>query len=292
MADNQAYAFVPDLAPLGVEVRADASGVFFYRCLDAFRESGGLLKVEERKPELSVCLGARPGSSAAASQIVFKPEGKSVFWSSLGRELPPCPASVVAKGHPSIRHAPLDGYLFRGAREISPPPGSVSILASPDGVPLLYKASVAGRSAYVFNMDPQASDFFQSVAFPVSLCSMALDLAKRESSPPVSYAPGQLSPPLREAASLLAPDGALSKLAPGESVAFETPGFYELKGPSSTETFACSMNDPQSSLLDASLVKDSSKPVPKGLPLSDVLLTLAAILLAFESILYHWRKAG
>ena len=294
-ADKQAFAWLPPVEPVGVAIDAPETGVFFARCVEAFRESGGLLKQDSDSPDLIVSQGGKAAAAPASNMIIFKPEGSSPFWLSLGKELPSAPATLIAKGHPAAKHAPLDGFIMSGAREIKPPSSSTIVFASPEGVPLLYKCEAGGRSAYVFNCDPMSSGLFQSVAFPVALCSMALDLAKRELSPELQFAPGQSSKPIAAASTLATPSAHDISLPAGARIDFEEPGFYELKSSSGkSQTFACSLHDPQSSLLDNSAVKssESASKAGSGRPLSEAFLALALLLLALEEILYHRRKAG
>ncbi len=295
-ADKTAFAWLPPANPVSVGVVSGSNEIFYARCVDAFARSGDLLKLVSSSPEILVAQGRVPKDLAGLKGLIlFRPEGESPYWSELGGKLPPLPALIASEGHPSLRKAPFEGMVLSGARKIAPAKNSIVALASDDGVPLLFKSpgGAGAPPAYVLNFDPLESGFFLSVAFPVSLCSMALDLARRDVEAPRFLRPGWRSPPLERPAELTLPDGTSHRLAKGDTFSLETPGFYELRDSSGRAVFACSPGDPYISLLDNSAVKPPEAKTPGGgFPLDGVLLAAALLLLALEEILYHRRKAG
>ncbi|MGB0744737.1 MAG: BatA domain-containing protein, partial [Opitutales bacterium] len=186
--DNSLYLGLNPRQPLMVGIDAENSW-FFQNCVQAFARAGGILRVANQGGDLRLSEGVI--ATNAPMRVIFRPEGESKFWSGLGEPLASVVPEVLIPEHPVIEHTELDGFSYANARSLTAPPGSVVLVATEQGVPLIYKASADGEQAVVFNFDPAKEDFFLSPWFPVIVHSAALHLAGRESEFSPVYATGE-----------------------------------------------------------------------------------------------------
>ncbi len=294
-ADNTAYAVVPSPRPIRVTVQADREGFFFRQCVKALGQQDALMTLTDNNPELLISCGLPVDEQASKNHVIFRPTGSSPFWTSLGPPVEPSPVEVLIPDHPAVRFCDLEAIPFASSVQIVPPAGAVVIAQTIDGVPLLYKASHDGRTAYVWNMDAEESEFFLSAYFPVSMYSMARDLTGRGADHITSVLPGGSTsmPEARgQKVSLTGPDGQVTNYASDAIGPLTQPGFYQAEAGEESKNFACSLLSPAESLLDSSAATETIGPLAKGLPPSYLLVVVALGIIAAESILYHRRRVG
>ena len=190
----------------------------------------------------------------------------------------------------------MEAVNFAGQTKITPPPGSLILAETHDGLPLIYKTTQDGKTAYVLNMDPEEAEFFLSAYFPVTIYSMARDLTSTDVEYPASIQAGSFvsigqtdsSQPVR----VTDPAALLSEYPSGTIGPLDSLGFYQVQTDRESKTLACSLLSAQESFLDNSRPLDTTNPLPRGWPPAYILIVIALFIAAAESVLYHRRKVG
>ena len=283
--DNTADLILEAKRKLPVRVSA-GDRYFFERCVESFEHSGGMIRlVPGAGAELVVSSGAPDGEEAA---LVFAPHGESPYWESLGDEVGVLAAKPLVEKHPLLRHLDLEGISFAGARQLKAPQGSLVLVESENGLPLIYKITQNGRNVLVANLDPAAGDFFLSPWFPVMVYDAALHLASRETQWQGVYATGS-TVSLPKDATLKTPGG--SEVKSG-SVSLDEVGRYELTKKNGEVKFGAALLNEGESMLDGSGPETTAKELSSGHPFSFWLLLLALLIIVGESAMYHRRKVG
>ena len=304
-SDNLVYLSVAPVRPVRVQVAAE-NRFFFETSVLAFQSGGGLLQLVDENPQIVIEQGASQGTEELS--VVFTPSGESPWWKSIGDDADAVAPREVIEDHPVLKHIDLSGLAFIGAKEIEPADGSLVLVESETGNPLVYRASHEGKSALVVNLDPVESEFYFSAWFPVLVHGAATHLAGREEDLAPVYRPGDRFsiPGFREGVEtvLLAErDGANDASGDGES---EEPevwnksefgpidrlGFFDFRNPSGDWTAASSLLSKADSLLDNAALEATAEPISRGQSPAYWLIVLAILLLAAESVLYHLRKVG
>jgi len=292
--DNRAFAVIPELQPVRIGLKTGKNSFFFRNCIESFAQASEPLKYVKTKAEVELVLG-NPAGGISPRQIIFRPEGRSVFWKGISGEPDFVIPRVLLADHPALRFVDLNGITFAGVRKIIPPENAVILVRDSEGIPLLYKTATRNQSAYVVNMDPEESDFFLSIYFPVLIYSMALDLTSLKTDEQLNLEVGELfhagSPPPRNL-EITDPKGENRSLSAGEAMAFDWAGFYRILGFKKDKFLAVSLRHPAEGLLDNSSVKATVKPIRKGISLTELLLMAALLILILEEVLYHRRKVG
>jgi hypothetical protein len=291
--DNTVWLTSPEPRPVRVLVNAE-NRFFFETSVLAFETGSGLLQLVTEQPDL-VLAAANAGAGDSAA-LVFTPQGDSPWWQSLGEEIEAIAPRILVEGHPVLRHVDLATVAFVGAREIVPPEGSMVLVESEDGVPLIYRASQAGVTAVIVNLDPLQADFYFSAWFPVLVHNTATHLAGREEALAGVYRPGQSIPVQGavegESSEVVAPSGESTMVEEDRFGPVDALGFYRVKNQSGIWPAAVSLLSPADSLLDNSAVEETAEAVSKGQAPSYWLIVLALIVLAAESVMYQRRKVG
>ena len=260
--DNSAYGIVRDIPP--VRVGVSDNDRIYNLAVSSFSQNGGIMTLVKDSPELELLSGG--ADSKNSKLIIFNPRGKSEFWKSVGNEGVPGLVKIKIKEHPAVRFANLDMIEVDGIRDIEIPENALVIAETVDKKPLIYKAVVKNKSAYVINFDPLKANFFLNVNFPVLLCSMVTDLVGREEALDSVYRTGTEV------------DGHILKRT----------GFYKF----GDRELAAALLSSSDTLIDNSKVKDTAKAIENGMPLSYYLFILALVLFILEEILYNYRKVG
>jgi hypothetical protein len=296
--DNTVWLTSPKPRPVRVQVSAE-NRFFFETSVMAFEDGGaGMLQLVTEDPDLVLAAGAAGTGDGSAAALVFTPQGESPWWQSVGEEIEAIAPKVLVEGHPVLRHIDTATVAFAGAREIEPPEGAMVLVESEDGVPLIYRTSVAGSTSVVVNLDPFQADFYFSAWFPVLVHNTATHLAGREEALAGVYRPGQSIPVQGavegESSEVTKPGGEVMTVAEGEERfgPVDALGFYRVKNASGTWPAAVSLLSPPDSLLDNSAVEETAEAVSKGQSPSYWLIVLALIVLAAESVMYQRRKVG
>lgn len=290
--DDVAYLQVASPRPIRVTVNAE--NPYFYRhTVLAFAQASGLLTLDDANPELVIADGRVPDADLS---VVFRPNGESTWWESVGEEIDGVVPRVLAKDHPALRHCDVSTISFVGSRELEAPQGALVLVATEQGIPLIYRARQAGKTAVVVNIDPSASNFYFSAWFPVLVYSAATHLGGRENTVAATYPAGATLPipgfQEGEKSILRSPEGqellaATSFWGPAREI-----GFYEVAGPSGDWLLGTSLLATAETMLDNSAVTDTSQPLRRGNSLGFLLTILAILVLVTESVLYHRRKVG
>ena len=260
--DNNAYGIIRDIPP--VRVGVSNNDRIYNLAVSSFSQNGGIMALVSDSPEVSVL--SEKADTKNSRLIIFNPRGNSVFWKSTGKKDTPGLVKIKLKEHPAVRFSNLDMIEVDGIRDIVPPDNALIIAETVDKKALIYKAVIKDRSAYVINFDPLKANFFLNVNFPVLLCSMVMDLAGREETPPSVYRTGSVV------------DDRTLKRA----------GFYKF----GDKELAAALLSLRETLIDNSKVKDTAKAIESGIPLSYYLFILAILLVILEEILYNYRKVG
>ena len=290
--DNVAQLAVPQQEAIRVQV-ASENRFFFENSVLAFSEGSGLLTLVNDNPDIVIDQGTWSDSDRA---IVFQPQGESKWWSDLGESLDNVVAKVMVEEHPVIRHMDVATVSFAGAVQLTAPEKAQVLVASDEGVPLIYRVTDNGKTAVIVNMDPVVADFYFSAWFPVLVHGSATHLAGREDNLFASYRPGDSIPILGsndgQATQITLPDSTQIETTSNRLDRIKHVGFYELKNETGSWSVASSLLSQQESNVDNAAVADSSQAIHRGWPLSHWLTTLAVVLLGTESALYHRRKVG
>lgn len=292
-ADNIAYLAVPPPRPVRVSV--DANNRFFFETsVLAFQKGGGLLQLVDDNADIAIEQG-QSGASADLS-IVFTPDGESPYWKSLGENSDAVAPREVIQDHPVLRHVDISGLVFIGAKTIEPSDGSIVLVESENGNPLIYRATHEGKTALVVNLDPVESDFYFSAWFPVLVHGAATHLAGREEPLDPVYRPGDIISILgfREGieTKLAVPDKDPITITEHQYGPISRLGFFDFSNPAGEWPVASSLLSQAESLLNNEPVVGSNDPISRGHSPAYWLIVLAILLLTTESILYHLRKVG
>ncbi|MEM1061722.1 MAG: hypothetical protein AAGJ97_05255, partial [Planctomycetota bacterium] len=229
--------------------------------------------------------------------------GGSAFWASLGDELDVVAPRVVADDHPVLRDIDPLSIAYVGSRELTPPAGSEVLVASADGVPLIYVTKGRGRSAVVVNLEPAEAEFFYSAWFPVLVRASARHLVGRAESLRATYPPGAdvVIPGGEElSGSFFGPDDMEVPVVGGRLDALAAPGFYEWRsspsgGSDETErplTVACGTQSAAETLLPSGGSEGETAGTGGGRGIGHWLVVAAVLCVTAESVLYHRRKIG
>ena len=290
--DNIAHLSVPKYDPIRVQV-ATENRFFFENSVLAFSSGSGLLNLVTESPDIVIDQGSWSNVDRA---IVFQPQGESKWWSDLGDDLEVIVPKVQLEDHPIIRHLEVSSMSFDGAVQLTAPEKAQVLVASEDGVPLIYRVTENGQTVIVLNLDPVASNFYFSAWFPVLVHGSATHLAGREEELFASYRPGDSIPIVGSsddvATQVILPNAAEIETASDRVERIDQVGYYQLKNPSGAWTVASSLLSKQESNVDNQATTDTSQPIQRGWPLSHLLTVLAVIVLGVESMLYHQRKVG
>ena len=291
-SDNIAHLSVPKYDPIRVQV-ATENRFFFENSVLAFSSGSGLLNLVTESPDIVIDQGSWSNVDRA---IVFQPQGESKWWSDLGDDLEVIVPKVQLEDHPIIRHLEVSSMSFDGAVQLTAPEKAQVLVASEDGVPLIYRVTENGQTVIVLNLDPVASNFYFSAWFPVLVHGSATHLAGREEELFASYRPGDSIPIVGSsddvATQVILPNATEIETTSDRVERIDQVGYYQLKNPSGAWTVASSLLSKQESNVDNQATTDTSQPIQRGWPLSHLLTVLAVIVLGVESMLYHQRKVG
>jgi hypothetical protein len=333
--DDQAALGLAPRRPVRVAI-PPADAYFFQRCVESFQVASGALQLVSANPEVVLAKGsaapinaARAAETAApdlgqnarttggagilpAALLIFAPQGESPFWKSVGE---PCEVLLpVAKqpGHPVLKNLDFEALRFEGARAVVPSDGALILVTAESGMPLIWQATVADKTAIVVNLDPDEGEFFLSPWFPVMVHSAATHLAGRSAPPRAVVAtggfasvPGGATPPNNpppengveapghgQNARTTGGAGILPAAAPAladSTVLVDHRGHWHA---ATGEWFGGALLSEPETVLDAKGPAASAKPIERGHPPPVWLLVLALGLLAGEMLLYHRRKVG
>ena len=266
--DNSAYLVMP--APQPISVAVSSSEPFFYsQAVRAFEQGDQTLQLTEDEAKAQIVIATRSAPPQPRSMI-FQPEGKSDWWLDAGDVVK---EAIVPRWknrtHPLARFLDAESMDFSGARKLTAPPGSLVIVESEEGLPLIYLARQPDKAAVVINLDPAESAFYLSAWFPVLVNNAARVLGGREDNLPSIVQTGESIPANRLA---------------------DKAGFYTQDQP--PWSGGASLFNASESNLDNATVKDSAVPLSQGRPWSYWLAALALGIVTVESMLYHRRKVG
>lgn len=279
--DNEVDLGLAERRPVGI--RIDAEDDYFYnRSVEAFAQTGGSLARVESGGEIAITQGA---ASNDDRQIVFAPKGESPFWSDVGATIDVLAVERTVEGHPLVRNLDVEAIRFDGARKVEPAPGSLVLVRSESGDPLLWKAQVGERTAVVVNLDPALGDFFLSPWFPALIHDSAKHLADREASLSSVYPTGSR---VSSSGVFAAPCGRTSR----DSIQLVHRGILHLQQGGTNIPFGAALLSEVETKLDGSGPKAHASSIARGNPIAFWLMLLAVGILILESLLYHHRKAG
>ncbi len=291
-SDNVAYLAVAPPRPVRVTVESD-DRFFLENSVIAFSRHAGLLTLSDTRPQVVLAKSVTPDVPLS---MIFQPQGDSPWWSDLGDEMGITVPRLLVDDHPALRYADAASIPFVGARRLTAPHGAQVLVATDDGVPLIYRAAQDGKTAIVVNMDPVASEFYYSAWFPVLVHSAVRYLAGREETLMASYRPGDVVtvPGVQagETTSIVGPAGGSDEVNAKTLPPLERLGFYQMNNKSGDWSLACSLLSQDETLLDNEQVEDTSQPISRGWTPAHWLTVLAIITLVVESLLYHRRKVG
>jgi len=180
-------------------------------------------------------------------------------------------------------------HTFEGARKISAPANSIILVENEDRTPLVYKTTVNDVSVFVINMEPQQSELYYNVYFPIIIYSLSFDLAGRDVNKSYNLPTGALIKSETNTP-IVTPEGAVPDS--GDFLKADRVGFYELGVGRDFRRYAVSLTNKFESMINNDAVVTTSKPIESGYPISDLLLIIAIVLVSVECMLYHRRKVG
>lgn len=278
--DDQAALGLAPRRPVRVAI-PPADAYFFQRCVVSFQVASGALQLVTANPEVVLAKGSAPPAAPAA--LIFAPQGESPFWKSVGEPCEVLLPEARRPGHPVLKNLDFEALRFEGARAVVPSDGALILVTAESGMPLIWQASVANKSAVVVNLDPDEGEFFLSPWFPVIVHNAATHLAGRSSPPRAVVATGGLA---------MIPGGATP---PAGSALANMTFLVDQRGhwhAATGEWFGGAILSEPETVLDAKGPAASAKPIERGHPPLVWLLVLALGLLAGEMLLYHRRKVG
>lgn len=265
--DNRAWLVMPQPEPIRVAV-SSREPFFYSQAVRAFEQGDQSLQLTDDESKADIVIGTR-NAPKQPHTIVFQPEGKSDWWTDLGDVVK---EAIVPRwknrSHPLARFLDAEGMDFTGARQLKAPPGSLVLVESEEGLPLIYLARQPDKSSVVINLDPAESAFYLSAWFPVLVNNAARVLGGREDDLP----------------SIIATGSALPKGIANSA------GFFFNDDPLWV-TGVSLFNEAESNLDNASL-KETTQPLSQGRPWSYWLALVALGFVTAESLLYHRRKVG
>ncbi len=293
--DNQLVLALEEPQKIPVNVLA-AEPYFFSRTVDAFARGGDLYAAEsDDAAAITLSDLANPETNRA---LILNPQTKkSPWWQDLGDPIPSPIATIPpsAENHPLLRHLEVENMNFNGARALTPPDNSLVLIASEDGVPLLYLANRDDRQAIVANLSPLEADFFLSPWFPVLVYDSARFLAGAEEALHSVYPTGTIlkltntSTPPRWTAPA-------EKPVQTNTPRLNKPGFHQIEidreNATSTRSFGVGLLNANESGLTDSKLSNTASATLGGTRLAWWLLLIGILLTTLESILYHRRKLG
>ncbi len=265
--DNAAYLVMPAKQPIRVAV-ASAEPFFYTQAVRAFEQGDQTLQLSEDTTKAHIVIGSHQAPNHPRS-VIFQPEGTSEWWLHAGAVV----KEVIVprwknRTHPLARFLDAESMDFSGARKLAAPPGSLVLVESEEGIPLIYLARQPDKAAAVVNLDPAESAFYLSAWFPVLLNNAARVLGGREHDLPA-----------------MVPAGGMLPTGTASSV-----GYFFNADPLWV-TGVSLFNSAESNLDNASFT-ETVQPLSQGRPWSYGLAVLALGLITAESLLYHRRKVG
>ena len=298
--DDQAFMVLPPRRPIPIAVVAE-DRFFYENSVLAFSRNDGLLTLvpQQEKPSPQLLIGAgifAVADDSTSDLLVFQPQGESVWWSQVGEEIEVALPRTLNENHPVVRHLDPTLIPFVGARRLTAPQGAEVWVEAEDGTPLIYRATNAGRSAIIVNLDPLASDFYFSAWFPVLVYSSAVHLAGRSEVVSASYPTGHFAriPGVQsgQKTTVTRPDETQYETTETFLSSLSQAGFYQLNSSGGDWQFASSLLSTTETQIDNSEVEASSQPVNRGFSPAIWLTILAILVVVAESILYQRRKVG
>ncbi len=298
--DNVAFMALPPRRPIPISVISE-DRFFYENCVLAFSQANGLLTLvpgdSDPQPQLVIGTGRLPiAEESTSSLLIFQPTGESPWWSEVGPEIDVVLPRTLDESHPVIRHLDPTLLPFVGAKRLTVPSGAEVLVEAEDGTPLIFRATSAGRSALVVNLDPLASDFYLSAWFPVLVYSATVHLAGRSETIRSSYPAGQFVtiPGVQsgQATVVMQPDDSRTDTTEKVFGPLRQTGFYNLKNEGGDWQVASSLLSVTETDVDNSDVRDSRQPVNRGLSPALWMTLLAILVVVAESILYQRRKVG
>jgi hypothetical protein len=280
-ADNHVALGLAERHPINIRLET-RDAYFFGRCVDAFAQTGGLLRRVAAGGELVIAQGMAP---ADEKLLVFAPAGESPFWKSIAGPLEVLAAESKVKDHPLVRNLDLEVIRFEGAGRIEPADGSLILASSESGAPLIWKSQAAGRTAVIINLDPTRGDFFLSPWFPAMVHAAALHLAGREHPLLAVYPTGTR---LTMAGTFTDTQHQVTR----DDLRLDRRGFYQAEQAGTVTCFGAALLDPAETRLDGRGPAASAGAVAQGHPVALWLVLTSIVVLIAESLLYHRRKAG
>ena len=164
------------------------------------------------------------------------------------------------------------------------------IVRTDSGIPLLYVVNRSEQSIVVANIDPQLDDFFLYTGFVTMIYDSALFLTKNDNRLPSSY-PITYRHVAKEENVYTDPSTKTIKVVKGQSFSPVKLGLHKAKINTDNASFTTALFSSSESSLTNSSKSDHRIDVSSGYPFSFWLIVLGIILLIFESIFYHRRKA-
>ncbi len=278
--DNTAYLFLPARQPIRLQVESD-NGFFLVNSVTAFAETSGDLAYVEKGGDVILASGGRAPETPQG--ILFGLPERSGWWGQVGSEVDPVLARVLLEDHPVLRNCALDTLPFVGARDITPPAGSLVLVETAQRVPLVYAVRDRQASALVVNMDAWASDFYYSAWFPILVYNGARYLMNREEDLQSSYPVG---------ATVRLPARGMEDWRGSSYGPLRRIGFHTLPEEAQARFLGASLFATRETLLNNPAVVDTHASLPGGRSLSVLLASAALLVLFAECLLYHRRKVG
>ena len=284
--DNTAYFQLDPPADIKTSLEATASNEVFYRnALSLFSKIGdSSAKV--------IHLAHGEASNTAQQQLIFKPQGESIFWNSLS----PVETNQLVKSTEEpdavLRYCDLEGLSFTGVQEIELKENARVLLESMDGLPLIVQSFEQGRSAYILNFDPEESNLFLNIQFPVLLYSLIRDsYYHNKADLRRNYVVGERLN-LENSSQWQSPLKTPLNLNESKELQLTEAGFYEVtfKDGSKQKYSVSLLNKTESQI--KKVIEGAQVTQIRNYPLRTYLLIFAIVLFVLESMLYHRRKIG
>jgi len=290
--DNVAHLSVQAPQPIRVAVRADDK-YFFQHSVQAFAKSDGRLVLADGVADITI---DQSGPGDGALSVIFAPQGEAPWWTSIGDQIDQPIARRLVDDHSALRYVPVEEMPFTGARHIKAAKGSLVLVEDEQGIPLIWQAKQAGRTAIVVNLDPSADDFVFSPYFPILIYSLTTYLGGQDQPLMAVHRtvdrvvlPGSVS---GSTVTLTQPDGTVSQLTTDERAQLTMPGVHLIDSDLGQSVLASALLDAGETGAREVAITPAAEPIARGWSIAMWLMVIALLLLAVEELAYHRRKVG
>lgn|GEM_PF-2708133 len=293
--DNIAYAVLPEVEPIRVQIKSENKNYFLVKCIKAFEDFKNHFVIVETMPDVLLTDNQEVALATNVPCILFGTTQSSKYW-LLKDEVfvSPILLNEVTENHRIMRYMKAETLKVKDARNLTLAKGVLPILIDENQSPILFKINEIDQKMVVLNFDLHRSDFFLNVNFPILVHNICQDLASRTNDVSAAYQVGDYvsfsSNP--ENIVITTPSGVRNPEIGQSYGPLLEKGFYQLTKNQKSQLIAVGVSPEEESNLNNAKTQTTLQPISSGLPISYYLVFVAISLVLLELILYHRRKVG